>query len=652
MSASASIRPVSPFAVATIAPIPLLLLGGLFGGIFIWAALLYMTVFVMVLDGIFRTAGGEAAPGTEWPMAEKLSQGLAMAHFPLLILGILAVKGQTVSGWSGFAALLAFGMYFGQVSNSNAHELIHRTDKTSFNLGKWVLISLLYGHHVSAHRLIHHRFVGTPQDPNSARAGEGFWSFFPRAWGDAFAAGYEMEINMARDAGKELPIWKNPYAQYVGGAVAILLFVLIAFGFSGLLAYLLLAVYAQIQLLLSDYVQHYGLHRRQLEDGEYEPVAPWHSWNSTHWFSGGLMLNAPRHSDHHMNPARPYPELALPDHMEGPRLPYSLPVMAAIALVPPAWFNVMNRRVMVWQERIDEGSIPLNRMLPPTPASETLASPAVPKTQAQSDDITSRVSAAMTEEEKPAAVEEVIAQPDQPRRQPRGAVALAAGLDGAVRSQRPSQPPEKVEPKEGSADDEQAVVEAKDRDSDRPSEDLSEESIPHTLDYDEDDAVLSGGERSSVLWNDPEALFEPEPEVQEPEPEEEPVPEISEEERLASALRAAGVEPTEEALAEAAGLSADDDLDDEDETEFDIDGAIAGVMANVRKEERRKRAKKFPTLEPADADHEEQAQVKHSGGVGFAVRGLGKAARGVAALLRGAPAQTRPAKPVEWEAEE
>ena len=94
------------------------------------------------------------------------------------------------------------------------------------------------------------------------------------------------------------------------GAVGFLLLVLIFFGFSGLLAYLLLAVYAQLQLLLSDYVQHYGLRRREIEgEDDVEPVAPWHSWNSSHWFSGGLMLNAPRHSDHHMHPARPYPEL-------------------------------------------------------------------------------------------------------------------------------------------------------------------------------------------------------------------------------------------------------------------------------------------------------------------------------------------------------
>jgi alkane 1-monooxygenase len=56
-----------------------------------------------------------------------------------------------------------------------------------------------------------------------------------------------------------------------------------------------------------------------------------------------MMLNAPRHSDHHAHPGRPWPELALDAGM--PVLPQSLPVMATIALWPPAWRALMDRRV-------------------------------------------------------------------------------------------------------------------------------------------------------------------------------------------------------------------------------------------------------------------------------------------------------------------
>jgi alkane 1-monooxygenase len=92
---------------------------------------------------------------------------------------------------------------------------------------------------------------------------------------------------------------------------------------------------------MADYIQHYGLRRALTTSGKPEPVENAHSWNAPHWFSSSLMVNAPRHSDHHMNPARPYPALRLCDSM--PMLPHSLPVMAVIALFPPLWRRVMRR---------------------------------------------------------------------------------------------------------------------------------------------------------------------------------------------------------------------------------------------------------------------------------------------------------------------
>lgn len=56
-----------------------------------------------------------------------------------------------------------------------------------------------------------------------------------------------------------------------------------------------------------------------------------------------MMLNAPRHSDHHLHPKLRYPELALRPDMHV--LPYSLLVMAAITLVPPLWRRMMARRL-------------------------------------------------------------------------------------------------------------------------------------------------------------------------------------------------------------------------------------------------------------------------------------------------------------------
>ncbi len=125
-------------------------------------------------------------------------------------------------------------------------------------------------------------------------------------------------------------------------------------GWGGLAVLLGLAGFAQSQLLLSDYVQHYGLRRRIRADGKHEPVAARHSWNAPHWFTGHMMLNAPRHSDHHAHPARRYPDLARPHLGTTPMLPRSLPVMSVVALVPPLWRRSMDKRVAAWA--IDNGA--------------------------------------------------------------------------------------------------------------------------------------------------------------------------------------------------------------------------------------------------------------------------------------------------------
>lgn len=339
-------RPLLPFLVATLAPVPLLLLAGAAGGVFSLFALLWMTGVLHAIDEILKRRGVTGPAPLRSRMADRLSVLLAGLHFALLLYAIWALsRADGLGPVSWIATLLAFGLWFGQVSNSNAHELIHRTDRRLFRLGMWVYISLLFGHHTSAHRLVHHRFVATGDDPNTAAAGEGFWTFAARAWPGAFRAGWEMEQQRRALRTSRASERMNPYTVYLSGAAACLALVLTLFGIGGLLVYVLLAGHAQLQLLLSDYVQHYGLERRKLPSGELEPTGPQHSWDAPHAFSGLLMLNAARHADHHAHPARPWPELRLSPGGRAPLLPYSLPVMATIALVPPLWHRVMDRRV-------------------------------------------------------------------------------------------------------------------------------------------------------------------------------------------------------------------------------------------------------------------------------------------------------------------
>lgn len=346
-------HPVRAFALASLTPAVVIFIAALFGGAWVWLALLSMTGFVFLMDQIIARVDAPADPLRELPEADWLSAVLAVVHFVLLALVVRALAVNDLGVWRGAALFVAAALFFGQVSNSNAHELIHRTSKPLFNLGKWVYISLLFGHHTSAHNKVHHRFAASPEDPNTARPGESFYRFWPRAWAGSFRRGYEMEkADLARRGRGGM----TPYPVYVGGALGLLALSFLAFGPAGFLAHLGLALYAQTQLLLSDYVQHYGLSRRALADGKLEPIGPAHSWNARHWWSSHMMLNAPRHSDHHAHPARPYPQLSLPAREEAPLLPSTLPAMATLALFPTLWRRVMDKALARWNATQEAGA--------------------------------------------------------------------------------------------------------------------------------------------------------------------------------------------------------------------------------------------------------------------------------------------------------
>lgn len=329
------------FILATLLPATLLICGSVFGGLWVVAAVLAITVFDWGIDRFAHTAPN---PREEFPSGDGLAVLLAVLHLPLLLLAVWTIGGTMHSILERLGLLVGYGLFFGQIGHPNAHELIHRGNRWLRRLGKLVYSSLLIGHHVSAHPLVHHIHVGTDKDPSSARKGQGFWRFAGHCWRGGFRAGLAAENKRRRG---QNPL-RHPYLHYLAIA-ALTIGTAASFGVNMLFALLAICFYAQLQMMLSDYVQHYGLRRKIDERGKAEPVSAEHSWNTPHRYSSAMMLNAPRHSDHHLNPGRAYPGLRLTEDM--PRLPYSLPVMAVIALYPALWRRIMDPRLAAWLDR-------------------------------------------------------------------------------------------------------------------------------------------------------------------------------------------------------------------------------------------------------------------------------------------------------------
>lgn len=271
----------------------------------------------------------------------------------ITIYGIMIFVVQTghlsrVEEWLLFAAL---GILSGTIGITYAHELMHQKPKLERWMADILLASVLYSHFRSEHLLVHHRYVGTPRDPVTARFGESFYRFFPRVLYQSLVSSFRAEKGML--ARKSLPWFhrSNPFWLYLALQAGFVGLAAIICGWWGIFLFTTQAFWAVFQLELVDYVEHYGLTRKHLGNGNYEQVLPRHSWNATQKASNWLLINLQRHSDHHYKPNRRFPLLQAYDHDEAPQLPYGYPLMTMMALVPTMWRKNMNPRVKDWRQR-------------------------------------------------------------------------------------------------------------------------------------------------------------------------------------------------------------------------------------------------------------------------------------------------------------
>ena len=156
---------------------------------------------------------------------------------------------------------------------------------------------------------------------------------------------WHIENERLEKEGKSTSSWSNEMVRFQLYQLGYL--ALIGFSF-GLLSALFAIAFALIGFLLLEtvnYIEHYGLRRKQLANGRYEPVLPIHSWNSEHEMGRIFLYELTRHSDHHFKATRKYQILRHFD--ESPQLPLGYPMSMLVSLVPPLWFWLMNRRIPV-----------------------------------------------------------------------------------------------------------------------------------------------------------------------------------------------------------------------------------------------------------------------------------------------------------------
>lgn len=234
-------------------------------------------------------------------------------------------------------ALLGFGLNLG-------HEMGHKKRKLDQVLALFTLSLGGYGHFSIEHNRGHHRDVATPEDPATSRLGEHIYEFMLREIPGAFKRAWTLEAERLQRKGLSRLHYSNEILQ--GGLMTLTLYAaLIAlYGLPMVPVLAVVAFWGAFQLTSANYIEHYGLLRKKLPNGQYERCAPHHSWNSNHLVSNLVVFQLQRHSDHHANPARSYQSLR--DFPELPSLPSGYFGMFILAYIPPLWFAVMNPRLL------------------------------------------------------------------------------------------------------------------------------------------------------------------------------------------------------------------------------------------------------------------------------------------------------------------
>lgn len=335
--------------------IPLAWLGAIIGG---WTVILMPLATWYLFSAIDAIAGAYDANADLDTTEDELFwyRAVTIIWAPLQFVTLFGVIWY-VTSTSHLGTLEVLVLFFGlgvmsgTVGIVYAHELAHQKPKFERRLGDILLSMVLYSHFRSEHLLVHHRYVGTPRDPVTARYNEGFHRYFPRVLRQQPISAFKAEAAML--ARKSLPWhhYSNPFWLYAALQGVMLLLAVLIGGFAGLGLFVLQAVVAMWQLELVNYVEHYGLTRKHLGEGKYEHVLPRHSWNAAQLGSNWLLINLQRHSDHHYKPDRRFPLLQTYAEVDAPQLPYGYPIMTMAAMIPPVWRRVMNPRVRAWRKK-------------------------------------------------------------------------------------------------------------------------------------------------------------------------------------------------------------------------------------------------------------------------------------------------------------
>lgn len=318
------------------------------GGAYTFMNVVFVFVLVPIIDQFGPISEENASPNEQAELLKRrLFDWLLYLNLPILyfVLGffIYQLNAAPMTGLEMAGNLISVGIVIGTCGINVGHELGHRTSKLDNLTAQLLLLPALYVHFFVEHNRGHHKHVGTELDPASAKKGDGLYYFWLKSTFGGYVSAWKIEADRLRKLKKRVVSSDNTMLLFTLSQLGYIWLIYFFAGYPSMLYVLLAGVIGVLLLETINYLEHYGLRRKQLENGRYEKVLPKHSWNSNHSFGRIVLYELTRHSDHHYIASKKYQ--VLDHHEDSPQLPAGYPAMILVALLPPLWFFMMDKRI-------------------------------------------------------------------------------------------------------------------------------------------------------------------------------------------------------------------------------------------------------------------------------------------------------------------
>lgn len=318
----------------------LALIGVFQGGVFTFLGMAVTFVLHPLLDFIFAKVQIPALHGRQKSISEILFYFSFLALLILFVVFLFRtqvfLEKQDYISLAG--TILSVGVVFGFLGINTAHEFIHRNSLLQRALGVLQLMMVSFAQYRINHIDIHHKWVATPLDTSTAKKGEIVYTYWYRSYVVGWWKTYLYEVDRVQGS-----LLQNRMHHYLLVTLLFSVFLLIYGGMGLLLSWWLMGVVAKLLLLTVDYMEHYGLERKEIKPGIYEAIKPRHSWDSYSYFTNTVLFNLGIHSHHHTRSQLHFTDLRAEEGIRGGAsvFPYGYSVMFIIALIPPWWRRVV-----------------------------------------------------------------------------------------------------------------------------------------------------------------------------------------------------------------------------------------------------------------------------------------------------------------------